>query len=156
MLEYIKIPLDFKAYTSALNYSEKGRLIDALVEYATTNKVPIISGNERFLFPYFKELIDDQKIKLQRNKGENHWNWKGGITSKAQIERNSKKYSDWRKSVFSRDNYTCQLCGLHGGKLNAHHKKKWSEYPELRFMVDNGITLCESCHKAVHRNELSC
>lgn len=65
--------------------------------------------------------------------------------------RRSAEYKAWRTSVYERDNYTCQLCGARGVKLNAHHKKAYAHYPELRFDINNGITLCVSCHKKIHR-----
>lgn len=71
------------------------------------------------------------------------------ITSKR--NRNSHEYREWKKAVFERDNYTCRKCGKRGGILNAHHIKSWAYYPNFRFSVDNGITLCERCHKQVHR-----
>lgn len=67
--------------------------------------------------------------------------------------RSCKKYSEWRKAVFKRDNYTCQLCNKRGYKLNAHHKKSWKKYINKRFDIHNGITLCIKCHKNIHRNE---
>lgn len=65
--------------------------------------------------------------------------------------RNCKEYSSWRSKVFERDNFTCQICKKVGGTLNAHHIKPFKDYPLLRFDVDNGITLCESCHKELHK-----
>lgn len=66
--------------------------------------------------------------------------------------RGSRQYLEWRNQVFHRDGFTCQKCGKVGGKLNAHHIKTFAGHPESRFDIDNGITLCEKCHKEVHRN----
>lgn len=57
------------------------------------------------------------------------------------------KYQDWRKAVFERDNYTCQQCHQHGGRLNADHIMPYAKYPELRYDLANGRTLCVDCHK---------
>lgn len=73
--------------------------------------------------------------------------WKGGITPVNRLIRTSTKYATWRTAVFERDNYTCQECGGHGGRLEAHHVHEFAEYPEERFIVDNGKTLCLLCHK---------
>lgn len=64
--------------------------------------------------------------------------------------RRSCEYKKWRKSVFERDDYTCQRCGAIGVHLNAHHVMPFAYYPDLRTDIDNGITLCVTCHKAVH------
>ena len=79
--------------------------------------------------------------------GKNNSQWKGGITPINQAIRNSFRYEEWRKAVFERDLYTCQNCDEIGGKLNADHIKPFALYPELRFDVKNGRTLCEKCHK---------
>lgn len=80
-------------------------------------------------------------------KGDKAYWWKGGITDSLMQIRNSLEYKLWRESVFKRDNYTCIWCGIHGGKLNADHIKSFALYPELRFAIDNGRTLCLECHK---------
>ena len=80
--------------------------------------------------------------------GENHWNWKGGITPRS---LNSLEYKLWRTAVFERDNYTCIWCGDNkGGNLEADHIKPWCDYPELRFAIDNGRTLCKTCHRTTN------
>lgn len=60
--------------------------------------------------------------------------------------RYSKRMDDWRKSVFARDDYTCQLCGIRGGYIEADHIKSFAKHPELRFELSNGRTLCRPCH----------
>lgn len=84
-------------------------------------------------------------------KGEKHWNWRGGITPAHIQERTSAQYTLWRKSIFERDSFTCQKYGTHGGDLVAHHINNFAEYPELRFAIDNGITLSEKAHREFHK-----
>lgn len=81
------------------------------------------------------------------NRGENHYNWQGGITKENSKIRNSLEYKKWRKIVMERDKYICCFCGVIGGKLQVDHIKPFSLYPELRFSIDNGRTLCIDCHK---------
>jgi len=57
------------------------------------------------------------------------------------------KYKQWRSDVFQRDNWTCQTCGEKGIKLEPHHIKGWAKYEELRYELDNGVTLCYECHQ---------
>lgn len=56
------------------------------------------------------------------------------------------KYREWRKRVFCRDDFTCQICKKRGGFLHAHHIKPWIDYPEDRYSVENGITVHDKCH----------
>ena len=72
--------------------------------------------------------------------------WKGGIR-KEKDRRKSYDGNMWRKAVFERDDYTCQICKERGGTLNADHIKPWILYPELRYELTNGRTLCVDCHR---------
>jgi 5-methylcytosine-specific restriction endonuclease McrA len=86
--------------------------------------------------------------------GNKAHSWKGGITPLNEKIRKSTIYKMWRKNIFKRDNYTCQICGEIGGRLNANHIKKFSDFVGLRFDVNNGITLCKKCHfSLVNRHE---
>lgn len=82
--------------------------------------------------------------------GKNNPRWRGGITPENNKIRSSKEYKDWRKAIFRRDMYACVECGVSGAKkpLNADHIKGFADFPELRFDINNGRTLCIDCHKA--------
>lgn len=83
--------------------------------------------------------------------GRGHWNWQDGKTDADRKIRNSFEIKEWRKKVFERDNWTCVLCGARNGTgrsitLNADHIKQFALFPELRFELSNGRTLCTPCH----------
>ncbi|WP_080407847.1 HNH endonuclease [Burkholderia ubonensis] len=74
-----------------------------------------------------------------------------GKSAERQNGRASAEAKRWRYDVMSRDGWMCIHCGDDkGGNLEAHHRKEWAEYPELRFDVSNGITLCRACHWLAH------
>lgn len=78
----------------------------------------------------------------------NRERWKD-VPRKPQRSRHNADYhySDWRKAVFERDNFTCLICGSRGGELQAHHIKSWAKHPDLRFEITNGMTVCKGpCH----------
>lgn len=92
-------------------------------------------------------------LQVQREK---HPNWKGGITPETRSIRVSLEYKLWRTAVFERDKYTCMWCGrksMKGQKavLHADHIQEFAKFPELRFAIDNGRTLCKQCHSKRHR-----
>ena len=70
-----------------------------------------------------------------------------GKSSESELVRKSAKMKMWKRSVLERDNYTCQTCKRIGGKLHADHIKSFAIFPEHRFSLDNGRTLCVGCHK---------
>jgi len=149
--EYFCAYHSFLESLEPLTDAEKGRLFVACLEYSKSGIMPELRGNEKFVFPTLRGQIDRDRIKIRC--GENHPNWKGGITRQNTKDRNSSEYNNWRKSVFERDNYTCQVCGKIGGSINAHHIKHFAKYKNLRLEISNGITLCITCHKKAHRSK---
>ncbi len=81
--------------------------------------------------------------------GKNSPTWKGGLTSKVRLLRNSLRYTSWRLNVFKRDNYRCRECGK-DKFVTAHHVIGVSDDINLIFDVNNGITLCIECHQKKH------
>ena len=93
------------------------------------------------------QLVIRNAINNPTKKGSASHLWKGGITPINTAIRSSLGYKLWRKGVFERDNFTCQECKQVGVELNAHHIKRFSDYPKLRLELSNGRTLCVPCHK---------
>lgn len=85
-------------------------------------------------------------------RGPNHYAWKGGTKVLKHGDRGTPEYRVWRQQVFQGDEYSCQMCREYkgGGNLEAHHIKPYADYPDQRFVVDNGVTLCKPHHREVH------
>ncbi len=92
--------------------------------------------------------------------GTNHFAWKGTTPLITQI-RNCFDYRQWRSDVYTRDNFTCALCGKRGGDIHADHFPKmfieiFDEYKiktladavacKEMWNINNGRTLCRQCH----------
>ena len=81
-----------------------------------------------------------------RYKGRDHPNFKEDSRRKSYRG----KQGSWQKKVFSRDKNTCQHCKTTNVPIVAHHIKEFENFKDLRWDVDNGITLCEPCHWKTH------
>lgn len=99
----------------------------------------------------YKHTIEARRKMSEDRKGEKSYLWQGGITPINAEIRNGIEFRLWREAVFARDNWTCQKCEVRGIKLHPHHILNFAQYPELRFAIDNGITLCGDCHREFHR-----
>jgi hypothetical protein len=66
-------------------------------------------------------------------------------------------YTIWRRKVRARDGGCCQWPGCterNYKKQHIHHIRSWAQYVELRYDVNNGITLCKLHHKTTYGNEV--
>lgn len=154
--EYVPIFFEWLDDTSRLTAQQKGYVIDAVLMYFKYGEQYIIDSNspDALKEAYLKTITRIDKYfasEYNGRSGEFHWNWQGGKTPVNQRERSSKEYAEWRKAVFERDGFTCQLCGQVGGGLQAHHIQHWSTNVNERYQVQNGVTLCKKCHKELHK-----
>lgn len=101
----------------------------------------------------YKKYVTCSSIKCRRLRKykENNPNWRGGISNFRKAAMSTLEYKEWRRVVFERDNYTCLHCSKCGSILNADHIKPWAYFPELRYDVTNGRTLCLNCHKKTYK-----
>lgn len=115
------------------------------------------------LAKYRSGWVDPRKgVKRPQITGKNHYLW-NGLTPLVEQVRKCIEYRQWRSDVFSRDDFTCQMCGERGGKLHADHIKQFAfiiveneiktmkqarECSEL-WNLNNGRTLCVPCHRTI-------
>jgi hypothetical protein len=89
-------------------------------------------------------------------KKENHPRW---IKDRSKLQIREKKHLDtkyryWMFQVKTRDKWKCRISNSDcGGRLESHHILNWIEYPELRYEINNGITLCHAHHPRGRANE---
>ena len=123
-----------------------------------------------------RKLTESHKEKIKKNlivkRGKESNFYIDGTASLSRLIRNCEKNSIWRRSVFLRDDFTCQWCSVRGSYIQADHiipfRKIFLDFLEsynqfspiedkdtllrLSFSYDpfwdinNGRTLCKSCH----------
>lgn len=76
---------------------------------------------------YIKKLSEEYRIKYRIIKG----------------------YNKWRKDVYKKYNYTCVCCG-NKENINTHHLNSYNSDKLNRANIENGVVLCEKCHKKFH------
>lgn len=92
-----------------------------------------------------------------KQKKEGHPRWNASISDLDRSKRlNEKgvnsKLDIWRNSVYERDDFSCLKCNKKSdGDLNAHHINSWDVNVDCRYDVNNGITMCKSCHVKFHK-----
>lgn len=141
----------YRSFFEAINdLPDENQLIiyRAISEYALNFEEPELTGLSKTIFTLIKPYLDGTFKNIE--KGDKHWNWKGGIAKENNVIRQSQEYKEWRRAVFTRDDYVCTICGKRGGAIQAHHIKPFAEYPKLRFTVSNGATLCKYHHNRLH------
>ena len=143
-----KRPLRTLEWSKKLGAAHKGKIISQKHRDAVSSKLKGV--------PFSKEHKDrigtslrgkpksaSHRMKLSITIGEK----KGWVTTLNFRIRHSVEYKLWREAVFKRDGYKCIWCGA-TGFINADHIKPFAYFPELRFAIDNGRTLCVPCHKS--------
>ncbi|MBE3094981.1 MAG: HNH endonuclease [Actinobacteria bacterium] len=111
-----------------------------------------------------KHYSPNTEFKKGQTSGENNNNWKGGITPLVKSIRQLPESIKWKKEIYKRDDWTCQMCNKRGISLHTHHKISFStiiDKYDIKSIIDainckllwdisNGTTLCKSCHKKCH------
>ncbi len=106
------------------------------------------SGENNPRYGLFGE--DNPLYRRSINAGEDNPMYIDGKCYERDSERRQYQHRRWSQAVLRRDDYTCQCCGERGGRLHAHHLYDFDTYPDKRTDLDNGVCLCEDCHRAFH------
>jgi hypothetical protein len=93
----------------------------------------------------------------KRRCGSNHPRW---IIDRTKLKKDDRRgdsaYREWRRLIWLRDNFTCKIGNQDCvGKIEAHHILSWKDHPELRYEVNNGITLCHFHHPRKRNDEMN-
>jgi len=107
-----------------------------------------------------KKLSDEHKDNIRKSikklgiepphpRGEDSPTW---VQDRTLLKQGEKKhldgrYREWMGAVKKRDNWKCKIMDENcSGRLESHHILDWVNYPELRYEINNGITLCHAHH----------
>ena len=99
---------------------------------------------------------EKQKQMMRERTGEKHFAW---IKDRTQLKddhrnRGGSLSREWSKSVKKRDTWKCKISNKDcNGKIESHHILSWKDYPELRYVLENGITLCKIHHPRKREDE---
>ncbi len=88
-------------------------------------------------------------------RGENHPRWiKDRTQVKLDADRGGPLHKQWSRDVKNRDGWKCRIANSDcSGRMESHHILGWKEYPELRYQLNNGITLCHAHHPRTKSEE---
>ena len=90
------------------------------------------------------------KAKKGKLLGKDNPNWKGGLISDEVRDRRSYQAKRWREECRNRDKNQCTLCGS-VERLHVHHILPYKDYPDRRWDINNGQTVCALCHEKIHK-----
>lgn len=84
--------------------------------------------------------------------GTNSPRWRHDLSDEErENRRDNAAQKRWREQIFARDGYKCKKCGdSKGGNLNAHHITPYCADKSCAWDLNNGVTLCATCHKGFH------
>jgi len=142
----------------------KPEVINKIAE-ASLGREPWNKGTKGVMIAWNKGVPMSEKTKekisisrIGKYMGEEHWKWIKNRNelkrAEASEERRSPAYKYWRKQVYERDGHKCKINNNDcSGRIEAHHILGFAQYPELRYEVNNGITLCHFHHPKKRKEE---
>lgn len=144
-LEDVKKFVESKNCTLIENFIQKGK---TRIKYICHCNSP----HEMYMCN-FKKGYPCKECKRRKFQGKNNHNYNPNLSEYDRLElgRYEEGYKAWRIYIYKKYDYTCDICRKLGDNdLNAHHLESYIENPDLRTDINNGVCLCENCHKEFH------
>lgn len=148
------------------NYKPSEKHKEILRQYRLGRKMSDVTKEKLRQYNLGRKLTKEHKDKIRKSMvgkiaGDKNPAWKGGVNSLILQIRSSYKSRQWRSDCFYRDDFTCQECGMRGGKLQVDHIEAFSlifyrnKITSLQeafdceefWNINNGRTLCVDCHR---------
>ena len=102
----------------------------------------------------YEELYGIEKANQLKEKisGENSPNRNPNLTDEErEFDRSlDPEYKEWSYKIKERDNFKCVIPGCNNHDLESHHLDNWNDFPDSRYDIDNGVTLCEEHHTSAN------
>lgn len=87
----------------------------------------------------------------EAHSGENNPSYNPNLTDEDRERvRHIDGYEEWCYKVKEQANFTCDICKERGGRLHSHHLYGYHWFKEGRVDINNGVCLCDKCHKEFH------
>ena len=140
-MKYLKVWTSFRDVIQPLSDAEKGRLFDAMLIYTEDGTEPAdFAGNERFIWPAAKQIIDlaSEKAEKLRQNG-----LKGGrpVTKENQTEANESKNNQ------SEPNESCKEKKRNNKEKEGNGKQSINIVPLKRFVPPTVDEIKEYCDR---------
>lgn len=132
----------FKFPFEKINIKKASCVLDYMVKEILRFITPI-TDNERIDGAYGIQRFNDTKMvvlkQIQRK----------SITPRTSKRKTGFLHQAWACLVKLRDEKCTECKSVYD--LHAHHIKSYKDFAELRYDVNNGITLCGQCHRKIHK-----
>lgn len=158
-----KLSIRHRKHLSDSHKGQKGRIFSNEDKIKMSNKLKgrkVTWGDKISKSSKGRKLSKETKLKMSIERRERYKNGfnpvKGkhwfSVTDRTKLKKSENKmentqYIYWAKQVKVRDVWKCRLLSSEcKGRLESHHIFNWVDYPELRYVINNGITLCHFHH----------
>lgn len=100
---------------------------------------------------YGKTISEETRNKMsESHKGSKNPNYNPNLSKEDRERKRPAQHDIWAKEVKEKADYTCDICGKRGVKLNSHHLNSYNLDKDNRNNIENGVCLCVDCHCKFH------